>query len=187
MDRMPDWLGPAATLASTFFAAVAAGAGVVAVIIARRTLREAHSTTQLQAKNVEATNAIADKTQATSRVLDHILVEAQVTRELDQLHRIANQVEDVIVWRKRSTNRDPAFLQRTPLPHTQLMNARTLLAAYVAAFPVGELPKCRVLADQGAGRDADPQLEVDAQQELKAAFSAASARLRAQAELPASD
>lgn len=191
--EMPDWFGTAAALASTFFAAIAAGAGIAAVIVARKTLREAHSTTELQAKTIEATKAVVelqaktneatkavgDKVQATGQLLDRILVEAQVTRELDQLQRIANQVEEVIVWRKRSTNRDPAYLQRMPLPHTQLMDARTLLAAYLAALPADELPNCRVLADISAGRDADPQLEVDAQQDLKKAFAATLARLTA--------
>jgi len=157
------------------------------VIVARKTLHEAHSTTELQAKTVVATNGVADKVQATSRVLDRILVEAQVTREFDQLQRVANQVEEVIAWRKRTTNRDPNYLERGPLPHTQLMNARSLLSAYLEALPADELPKCRVLADLGAARDADPQLEVDGQQELKEAIGAASSRLRARRELLSTD
>lgn len=174
---MPDWISPATTLASTFFAAVAAGAGIAAVIIARRTLREAHSTTELQGKTIEATNVVATKAQATSQLLDQILAEAQAARELEQLRFITNQVATVIDLRQKVSSRR-LTLEREPVINAMFTSAKDTLAVFMASIPEGRLAKSRALADRSDSRVSDPQLEQDAIDELRRETEDIVAKLR---------
>jgi hypothetical protein len=88
---------------STVAAALAAVAAVfalviavIALVVARKTLKEARETTEAQRETLGATEALVHTTgalvtriEASTRVLHLILGEAQATRELEQLRRIA--------------------------------------------------------------------------------------------------
>lgn len=168
-------LASAEALVSTVAAAIAAVAAVVALLLARRTLGEARSTTEVQRETVRATEAVAGRIEATTHALHRILAETQAARELEQLTRIANQVGAVTVLRHAVMRADdPA---REPRPWNEFSDAKDLLAAYLEAMTADALPACRVLADPGDARLADRQLEADAKVELKKAFAAAGARL----------
>jgi hypothetical protein len=175
MNVDPQVLASAEALVSTVAAAIAAVAAVVALVLARRTLREAGSTTAVQRETVHATEAVAERIEASTRALHRILAETQAVRELEQLRRIANQVGVVTVLRHAVMRADDP--SREPRPWNDFTDAKDLLAAYLEAMSADALPACRVLADPADARLADRQLETDAKVELKKAFAAAGARL----------
>ena len=168
-------LASAEGLVSTVAAAIAAIAAFAAIIQARKTLKEARSTSELQRDTVAATKTVAERIEAATGALHRILAETQAARELEQLRRIANQLGVVIVLRHEVVRADdPA---REPHPWNEFGDAKDLLAAYLEAMPADALPACRVVADPSDARLADRQLETDAKVELNEAFAAAGARL----------
>ncbi len=176
-------LASAEALVSTVAAAIAAVAAVIALVLARRTLREARSTTEVQRETVHATETVAGRIEATTHALTRILAETQVARELEQLTRIANQVGAVTVLRHAVMRADDPT--REPRPWNEFSDAKSLLAAYLEAMAADAPSACRVLADPSDARLADRQLEADAKVELNRAFAAAGARIRELAEGPA--
>jgi hypothetical protein len=150
-------------------------AAVIALVLARKTLKEARSTTEVQRETVTVTETVAERIQDATRALHLILAEAEATRELEQLRRIVNQVGAVIVLRHRVTR--SADAEEGPLPWNEFGDAKDLLEAYLEAMPASALPACRILADPLDARLADRQLESDAKVELKQAFAAAGTRL----------
>jgi hypothetical protein len=174
-------------LISTVAAAVAAVAAaaalvvaVIALIVARSTLHEARTTTEAQRETLKATEAVGagtgklvSRVEASTLALHMILTEAQATRELEQLRRIADQVGVATVARRRIRE---ATAQHNPPPWFELQDASNLLAAHLEGLPPDALPKCRVLAGN------DPRLQdsagdQDAAEEIKQAIAAARVRL----------
>jgi len=172
---------------STVAAAVAAvaalfalGIAVGALIVARRTLKEARETTSAQRETLGATEtlvrhteALATRVETSTRALHFILSEAQASRELEQLRRIADQVGVATVARRRIRE---ATAQHNPAPWFELQDASNLLAAHLEGLPPAALPKCRVLAG------VDPRLQdaagdQAAAEEIKQAIAAARIRL----------
>src|SRR5260370_28962400 len=145
---------------STIAAAVAAVAAVfalaiavIALLVARSTLREARSTAEAQRETLRATEvaatateAVAGRIETSTRVLRLIFAEAQATREIEQLRRVADQVALLIplrrAVRKASLQPDPDHLA----PWVAHNDAQALLAAHVEGLPPDELPKCREMA-----------------------------------------
>jgi len=178
------------TLVSTIAAAVAAvaavfalGIAVVALSVARSTLREARSTTEAQRETLRATGAAATATEAvasrietSTRVLRLIFAEAQATRELEQLRRVADQVALLIplrrAVRKASLQPDPDHLA----PWFAHNDAQTLLAAHLEGLAPEELPKCREMATTADPRYTDG-LDEQATHEIKEAIATARVRL----------
>jgi hypothetical protein len=177
------------TLVSTIAAAVAAvaavfalGIAVVALFVARSTLREARSTTEAQRETLRATQAaatatgvVAGRIETSTRVLRLIFAEAQATRELEQLRRVADQIALLIplrrAVRKASLQPDPDHLA----PWFAHNDAQALLAAHLEGLAPDELPKCRQMAT------ADPRhtdgLDEQATHEIKEAITTARLRL----------
>ncbi len=178
------------TLVSSVAAAVAAiaavfalGIAVVALFVARSTLREARATTEAQRETLRATEAAATATEAvagrietSTRVLRLIFAEAQATRELEQLRRVADQVALLIplrrAVRKASLQPDPDNLA----PWFAHNDAQALLAAQVEGLPPDELPKCREMATTADPRYTDG-LDEQATHEIKGAITTARLRL----------
>jgi hypothetical protein len=174
-------------LISTVAAAVAAvaalfalGVAVVALVVARRTLKEARETTAAQRETLGATEtlvrhteALTTRIEASTRALHLILSEAQASRELEQLRRIADQVGVVTVARRGIRE---ASAQHNPPPWFEHQDASNVLAANLEGLPPDALPKCRVLAG------VDPRLQDSAgdqaaAEEIKQAIAAARIRL----------
>jgi len=175
---------------STIGAAVAAVAAVFALVIAlialfvaRSTLREARATTEAQRETSRATEAaatatevVAGRIETSTRVLRLIFAEAQATRELDQLRRVADQVALLIPLRRAVRQ---ASLQPDPqhiAPWHDHNDAQNLLAVHLEGLAPEELPKCREMATT-----ADPRYTVGldelATTEIKNAIIAARLRL----------
>jgi len=164
------------------FAAAAVVVAVIALVVARRTLREASRTTAAQRETlgatetlVQTTTALTGRIETSTRVLHLILGEAQATRELEQLRRIADQVGVTTVARRRIRE---ATAQHNPAPWFELQDASNLLAAHLEGLPPDALPKCRVLAGL------DPRLQdsagdQEAAEEIKQAIAAARVRVAA--------
>lgn len=177
-------------LISTVAAAVAAVAAaaalvvaVIALIVARSTLQEARTTTEAQRETLRATEAAATATEAvagrietSTRVLRLIFAEAQATRELEQLRRVADQVAVLIplrrAVRKASLQPDPDHLA----PWFAHNDAQALLAAHLEGMAPGELPKSREMATTGDPRYTDG-LDEQATHEIKDAIATARLRL----------
>lgn len=181
--------GQTEALVSTIAAAIAAvatlfvlGVAVYALIVARSTLREARATTVAQHETLRATQAAATATEAvagridtSTRVLRLIFAEAQASRELEQLRRVADQVALLIPLRRDVKK---ASLQPDPLhqaPWHALGDAQALMAAHLEGIAPGELPKSREMAT------ADPRytdgLDEQATHEIRDAIATARLRL----------
>ncbi len=171
---------------STVAAAVAAVAAVfaliiavVALIIARRTLGEARETTNAQNETLKATQtavgateSLAGRIETSTRVLHLIFNEAQATRELEQLRRVADQVAQLSRYRRAVKK---AFAEHNPPPWFDHNDAQTLLAAHLEGLAPDDLPKTREMVT------ADPRytdgLDEQATHEIKAAIATARTRL----------
>jgi hypothetical protein len=174
---------------STIAAAVAAIAALfalvialVALVVARRTLAEARTTTQAQRETLEATQAAVSATEAlagrietSTRVLHLSFGEAQATRELEQLRRVADQVSVLTRWRRAvrqaSAKPDPDHLT----PWFEHNDGQALLAANLEGLAPEALPKARGMVT------ADPRytdgLDEQAASEIKGAIAAKRVRL----------
>jgi hypothetical protein len=177
---------PTEQLVSAVAAAVAAIAAVVALVVAiialvvaGKTLQEARSTTEAQRETLTATTALVAGTEtlvtrveASTGALHLILGEAQATRELEQLRRIADQVSVLIQWR-RAVRKTTA--EHNPAPWFEHNDAQTLLGVHLEGLPAGDLPKCRQMVT------ADPRytdtLDDDATAEIKQAIGSARVRV----------
>jgi hypothetical protein len=174
------------TLISMIAAAVAAVAAVfalmiaaIALFVARSTPREARSTTEAQRETlhatqtaVVATTSLVGRIETSTRVLHLIFGEAQATRELEQLRRVADQVAQLIRYRRAVKN---AFLEHNPPPWFDHNDAQMLLAAHLEGLPAEDLPKTHEMVT------ADPRhtdgLDDQALYEIKHAIATARARL----------
>jgi len=176
------FISTVAAAVAAMFAAAAVVVAVIALVVARRTLREASRTTAAQRETlgatetlVQTTTALTGRIETSTRVLHLILGEAQATRELEQLRRIADQVGVTTVARRRIRE---ATAQHNPAPWFELQDASNLLAAHLEGLPPDALPKCRVLAGL------DPRLQdsagdQEAAEEIKQAIAAARVRVAA--------
>jgi hypothetical protein len=168
-----------AAAVAAVFAAAAVVVAVIALIIARSTLKEARETTEAQRETlgatetlVHATEALTTRIEASTRMLHLILGEAQATRELEQLRRVADQVAQLVRYRRAVRQ---AFLEHNPPPWHDHNDAQTLLAAHLEGLAAEDLPKCREMVT------ADPRytesLDAEASNEIKKAIGAARTRL----------
>jgi len=171
-----------AAAVAAVFAAAAVAVAVIALVIARSTLKEARETTAAPRETlgatetlVQATEALTTRIEASTRMLHLILGEAQATRELEQLRRVADQVSVLIRWRRavRRASAEPDPDNRAPWHDHN--DAQTLLIAHLEGLAPEDLPKCRQM---GA---ADPRhtdgVDDVASDEIKKAIGAARIRL----------
>jgi hypothetical protein len=164
---------------ATAVAAVAAVSAlivaVIALVVARRTLGEARSTTEAQRETLQATQSavtateyLAGRIELSTRVLHQIFAEAQATRVLEQLRRVADQLAVLTRWRRAVRK---ASLQPGEAPWHDHNDAQALLGAHLEGLAPEELPKSREMAT------ADPRytdgLDDQAAQEIKNAIASA--------------
>jgi hypothetical protein len=165
-----------ATAVSIFFAAVAALAGVTAVIYARKTLGEASATTKAQRDTLHATEMLTGRIESSIIDLELIHAETQAMREVEQLARIGHQLGRVVAAMRRV--RDTYGTTEKP-PWWELSEQQRLLATLLSGLPGYPLEQCRAIADPANAR---PPENLDgwhqqATQELKTAMTGAATRL----------
>lgn len=159
-----------ASAIAAFAGMVAAGAAVVAIALARRSLKEGHATIVELQQLREAAQAETQAERATTVTLHMVLAEERAARELELLREVAGQVFQVT--RGMQAVRD----SRKDCWH-ELNDAKGLLSAQLAGFGEDELLDCRHLAGPQSNPTSGDNPEVRAAIEIEAAIGQARKRL----------
>jgi hypothetical protein len=143
---------------------------------AGNTLKEARATTEAQGKTLGATQAVviateslAGRIEASTRIQHLLFQEARATRELELLREIAEQVA-LLIGVRRAIRK--AQGERTLPPwHPPHRWPEPAGRPHLAGLPDEDLPKCRAIA--GSRPDNVDTLDEEAPYELKEAIASA--------------